>query len=449
MRIIGGEMETWSDLAGRPGPVRATVPPEVLAAVGGRTLIAGPHHPDLIDTVPADDLTVLVRGLPDAEALTRRYAGRPGVTVLCGSPEKLAGEPPFDTVLALDGLDRLPSVEGADLSWSDTLEVLRSVRRPGALFVLGMANPMGLDRLVALPADPGDAAWVRGGDESRPRDLGALRERLGDVVAAYAAYPSASAPAVLLPEAALTDPDRRGTVEAALSRACAAAEPVLRDPAALAVDAVRHHLAMALAPGWLLVAGPPVTPRVPDGPPGRTLADHLGAACARHDMPEVRDRLRAWRAAAPGVPAGQVVVGPDGRLTPLVPAADPVDALRDLAATLTRAGHLASWPAPRDEAGLAGLLAAMAGEDVPVDPDPRPRVPVLADVVAERDRLARQLSEALARHTWYEQALTEREDLLKRNRRLVRMLSGTPTARAAATFVETARLARRALRRGR
>jgi hypothetical protein len=415
----------------------------VAAAATGRTLVAGPHHPGLIDAVPADDLTLLVRGVPDAAALTRRYAGRPGVTVLCGSPEKLAGEPPFDTVLALDGLDRLPSVEGADLSWSDTLDLLLAARRPRGRFVLAVTNSFGLHRLVALDAGPAAA------DDTRPRDLAAARERIGDTVAAYAAYPSPVAPELLLDEATLGDPARRGVVEAALTRTCAARGPVLRDPAALAVDAVRHGLGAALAPAWLLVAGAPAPVPALDGPDGRTLADHVAAACGRHDMPEARAWLRSWRSAAPGVPAGQIVVRPDGALAALVPAGDPVAALRDLAATLVRAGHAGAWPALRDDADLAGMLAAMAGEEVAVPAPVAAPVPVLADVVAERDRLARQLSEARARHAWYEQALSEREDLLKRNRRLVRLLSGTPTARAAAAFVETARLARRALRRGR
>jgi hypothetical protein len=443
VRIIGGEMASWSDLDGSAGPVRGGALAPVAAAATGRTLVAGPHHPDLIDAVAADDVTLLVRGVPDAEALTRRYADRPGVTVLCGSPEKLAGEPPFDTVLALDGLDRLPSVEGADLSWSDVLDLLLAVRRPRGLFVLGVENTLGLHRLVAPAAGPAVA------DDTRPRDLAALRERIGATVAAYAAYPSPVAPELLLDEPTLADRARRGVVEAALERTCGARGPVLRDPAALAAEAVRHGLGTALAPAWLLVAGAPVPVPAPGGPDGRTLADHVATACGRHDMPEVRAWLHSWRSTAPGVPAGQIVVRPDGALEPLVPAGDPVAALRDLAATLVRAGHTGAWPPLRDEADLAGMLAAMAGEEITVPAADAAPVPVLADVVAERDRLARQLHEARARHDWYEHALSEREDLLKRNRRLVRMLSGTPSARAAAAFVEAARLARRAVRRGR
>ncbi|MBM0238396.1 hypothetical protein JNW88_16815 [Micromonospora sp. ATA32] len=53
VRLIGGEMLVWSDLDGShgPGPVRGSVLAPLLAATGGRVLIAGPHDPALVDLV--------------------------------------------------------------------------------------------------------------------------------------------------------------------------------------------------------------------------------------------------------------------------------------------------------------------------------------------------------------------------------------------------------------
>src|SRR3712207_6917355 len=57
-----------------------------------RSLVAGPHGDDVIDTLAArGEVTCLVRGLPDAEAL----AGR-GVAVLCGTLAKLPAAEPYE-----------------------------------------------------------------------------------------------------------------------------------------------------------------------------------------------------------------------------------------------------------------------------------------------------------------------------------------------------------------
>jgi len=153
--LIGGEMSVWSDLDGTHGPAPAGDPSlfPLAGVVSGRTLVAGPHDPALIDAIPAGEITLLVRGVPDAEALAARYASRAGLTICCGSLEKLTATPPYDTVVALDGLDRLLTTEAADLTWDETLTHLLSLLRPQGRLLLRVENMFGVHRLLALPPE--------------------------------------------------------------------------------------------------------------------------------------------------------------------------------------------------------------------------------------------------------------------------------------------------------
>jgi hypothetical protein len=260
---IGGEMVLWSDLDGTHGPAPAggAALLRLLGAVTGRTLVAGPHDPALIDAIPASQITVLVRGVGDAEALATRYASRPGVTVCCGSLEKLAAVPAYDTVVAFDGLDRLCTPEAVDLSWDETLGQLLAVLRPQGRLLLGLENLFGLHRLLALPPSPADSQWVVADDhdESRPVDPAALHARLAEagmpVVREYAAYPAPGAPQALLGAEVLNDPGLRGYLEATLSGLARPDAALLADPARLVTGALRHGLAASLAPAWILLAG--------------------------------------------------------------------------------------------------------------------------------------------------------------------------------------------------
>jgi len=485
VRLIGGEMLCWSDLDGThgPGPVRGAALAALLAPAAGRVLIAGPHDPELIDNSTAGGLTLLVRGVPDAELLAARYADRPGVTVCCGGPEKLSAEQPFDRVVALAGLERLVSAEGAQLSWGETLEVLLSVLRPGGTLVLGVENPIGLHRLVALPRPLTDADWspAAGHDPTRPAGPDHLHDALDaaglGVARSYAAYPEPEAPGLLLDDEVLGDESIRGYLEAALSRSAGAWTRTLTDPVDLAVTALRHAAARTLAPGWIVVAQKgPVTDaltgvgsirRGADGwvtelgavPSGRTLESLVIGACLRRDLPAVRDLLAAWQGGpAAGVAAGQVIAGPDGSLTALVPAGAPAAALHELATRLLRGGFAHPWPAVIGSADLTTTLAAMAGRDLdPITEAPITEAPItdagprelpFDQLTAERDRLARELAEARAQAGWYEETLTARENDLHNARRTIQLLSGTGPARAGQAFVGGVRAARRRLRRG-
>ena len=481
IRLIGGEMLVWSDLDGShgPGPVRGAALAPLLAAAQGRTLVAGPHDPALIDALTVEDLTLLVRGVPDAETLTARYADRPGISVWCGSPEKLAAEPPFDTVIALDGLRRLSSVEGPELTWSAAFDVLTGVLRPGGRLLLAIENTLGLHRLVALPPRLSDSDWTPTAeyDRTRPSGPARLRARLNAagfaVGRAYAAYPSPTEPTVLLAPEILAEDDVHGFLEAVLSRACTPLDATLTDPARLAVRAARFGVATDLAPAWILLAqresasesgkktGEMFTSTQPiaitphatipaDGvravPHGRTREDLLISACLERDLPALRELLVTWQSGdTAGVPADQAIVGEDGTTTALVAPGSASDAIRGFAATLVRGGFAHPFASTASADDLAGTLAVMAG--VELDPAPSAEtVPTYAELLATRDRLARQLAEAESKALWYEQTLTSRDDALKRSQRLVELLSATGPAKAGKALMGGAKAARRTVR---
>jgi len=442
-RLIGGEMLVWSDLDAThgPGPVTGSALAPFLAAGRGRTLVAGPHDPALLDGLTG--VTVLVRGVPDAE----RLAGRGDLTVLCGSVAKLAAEEPYDTVIALDGLERLGTAEHDELSWAATLDVLRAALRPDGLLILGMANPLGVHRLVAPPRPPSDSDWTPAWDETRPASAEALAGELGGAARIYAVYPDPVRPKLVL-DATRGD----GAAEAAVARAFDEDADVLTDPAGPAVAAVRRgHV---LAPGWIVVAArdeaalPPIATGPAVAPGARTLESLIAGAAARRDLPTVRKLLAEWLdGPAAGVPAGQVLRGPGGALTTLGPAGDVPGALRDLAARLLRGGSAHPWPAVTGVADLAGTLAAMTGRDLAVADEPERRAVPFAELRADRERLTRELAEARAQAAFLEAELTAREADLRLARHTVELLSGTGPARAGQAFVGGVRAARRLLRR--
>jgi hypothetical protein len=443
--LLGGEMLLWSDLDGTHGPAPAGGPTlsALLAFVRGRTLVAGPHDPALLDALPPGDVTVLLRGAADADALAAR---RPDLTVWCGSLDKVAAVPAYDTVVALDGLDRLISAEAEDRPWDETLGLLTALLRPGGRLLLGAENTFGLHRLVGLPAALSDADWVL----PEQRTLAELTARL-EVARTYAAYPGLAAPSVLLSPAMLAEAPAAGFVAAALS----AAGPT-GDAVRLATGALRHGLAAELAPAWFIVAGPVdgLPDAVLDGraidltevPRGRTLADLLLSACRRRDLPAVRQLLSGWLAGpAAGVPADQVVIEAGGHPVALAPAGPPLAALRRFAASLTHGGEATLWPSGVDEAGLTAVLAGMTGREVtPAEIPPAPAdsaLPGVRELLSDRDRLTRELVEARARHEWYEQTLRSRETELKR---VNAILAASEPARA---LLGGLRAARRVVRR--
>jgi hypothetical protein len=484
-RLIGGEMLLWSDLArgtgpaGGIGPVRGAALAPLLAPfltpAAGRTLVAGPHDPALLTS--GSRPTLLLRGVPDAEALADRFP------VLCGGPGKLAGadDTGWDTIVALDGLGRLGSVEDPQLSWSETFEQLLAALRPGGTLLLGLENLLGLHRLVAMPPALTDADWTPAADhdETRPAGLASAEARLRAagllIKQTYATFPSPTAPAALIDTNLLTDRTHRGYLEALLSDVCTPLDDTLTDPRRLAINAVRHESAAQLAPGWIIIAhredsptpdhqvahrdravvyrgragtGPAASERLTraDLPSGDTVESLLLAAALRRDLPRIRALLSAWQSSpAAAVPAAEVIVTGDRAHLPLGTPGTPAFALHAFAVTVLSGGFAHPWPSPAGAADLTITLAAMTGTDLdPAEIPPEAPRPSMQDLLADRDRLTRELTEARAKHAFYERTIADRDRALVRARQLNALLSTTKPAQA---LLAGARVARKTIRR--
>ncbi|MGK5685144.1 hypothetical protein [Actinoplanes sp. URMC 104] len=374
---IGGEMLLWSDLDGTHGPAPAggATLRTLLSVVSGRTLVAGPHAPELLTGLPS--VTVLVRGATDADAY-------PGHEVLCGSLEKLAAPGSYDTVVALDGLDRLLSAEAAPHSWDETLALLLAQLRPGGRLLLGVPNLFGVDRLAALPAPPADSDWVVPDDRDPHRPAGHAR-LLTHLTAAglrivrdYAAYPSLSSPSVLLGPAILADPGLTGFVSATLTTAVQPAADALTDPVRLATAALRNNLAAELAPAWFVLAerlpappagsDPVAAPGLDDFPAAASVSRAVAGSVRRRTAGSVSPPVAVSDAApAPvsdAVAATDLDSSPAAAATDALRAAPAADGLPDAVIGI-REVRLPAADLPRGRTLEDHLLAAAQRRDLP------------------------------------------------------------------------------------
>lgn len=286
LRRIGGEMFAWTDFDPRRGPAlpRGTVLRYLLAQLGGNgrtVLVAGPHADDLVDSLidAGAVVTWLLRSLSDAERAATRH---PSVTVLSGAAVKLDREAQFDLVVAADGVDRLNSAEGDQMSVAEVIRRLAGAVRPGGALVLTHDNHLGLHHIVRL--EPGareakDAAWypMNDHDPDRPASRAELVERLTEaglvVDVAYAAFPEPAVPTVLVGDGLLGNVSSplRPRLSTALNQAYTTAyraRPVLSDPRRLVNRALRAGSEDAVAAGWLVVA------RAPGADPGGVVGRH-------------------------------------------------------------------------------------------------------------------------------------------------------------------------------
>jgi hypothetical protein len=275
LRRIGGEMFAWTDRDQHRSPAlpRGAVLRHLLAGLAGpgRTvLVAGPHADDLVAALSDGGAAVtwLIRSLTDAESAARTH---PEVTVLAGAMVKLDPGARYDVVVAADGVERLNSSEGQQLTVSTLLERLADAVEPDGALLLMHDNHFGLQHTVRL--EPGvrereDAAWypLDDHDVHRPASREQLVAKLTEsglvVDAAYAAFPEPAAPTVLIGERLLGDVSSplRPRLATALSQAYASAfrnRPVLTDPRRLMTRALQAGAEGAVASGWLVVARAP------------------------------------------------------------------------------------------------------------------------------------------------------------------------------------------------
>ncbi|WP_433300126.1 hypothetical protein ACQP2F_02210 [Actinoplanes sp. CA-030573] len=349
VRLLGGEMPNWSDLASAWEPVRGGAQlPIVLAALAGRSrvLVAGPHEPDLLAALARaidGELTCLVRSIPDARLLAEAFdtenteSGEPSIRVVCGSLERFH-ETGYDAVVALDDVIRLYSTEGPEPTFGTALADLRRLLTPDGVLVVTVHNELGVHRLTAEvqpEADQSEPAWSRpaDADDTRPRSLADLAAQFGPGAAIWPVYPLPSAPVVAWGAAAASvDRIEHAGLLAALSepatRSLEEARPTA-DAASLMRRVWRSGRLPELAAGWLVVAdasdGRSVTAGASDGrsvtadaSDGRSVTAEAGDGGGRG--PAAGDVV-AWLAAEQGEPvavrlAGGRPVLPDGSEAP-------------------------------------------------------------------------------------------------------------------------------------
>lgn len=275
LRRIGGEMFAWTDRDPRRSPPlpRSAVLRYLLtqfAGPGRSVLVAGPHSDEIVTALVDSGATVswLLRSLDDADVAAR---ANPGVTVLAGAAGKLDPADRFDLVVAADGVDRLNSAEGEQLSAAELIDRLAEAVDADGVLLLVHDNRLGVHHTVRL--EPGvrelqDAAWyaIDENDVHRAASLEQLAGRLAaaglEVDAAYAAFPEPAAPTVLIGDGLrgnVASPlrPRLGT---ALSQALAAGfrgKAVLSDPRRLARRALLAGAEGTIAPAWLVIARAP------------------------------------------------------------------------------------------------------------------------------------------------------------------------------------------------
>jgi SAM-dependent methyltransferase len=504
IRLVGGEMAEWTEE--RPpagGALHAHL--AGLLPAEAEVLVAGPHEHALVEALARHaSVTCLVRSQLEAAELDAR-----GVRVLCGTLAKLTDADRFDVVVALDGVDRLCSVEGPQLDWAESLQALKRALRPGGTLLLAVENELGLHRLVdtaTATSAPTAGTWRALGefDASKPGSPVRLTERLAAEGLAVdwlgACWPLPGSPTMIAtPEALNHGPaDALAAAAASAAGAAYAGKSVLSDPRRLAAAAVRGGLGPELAAAWLVAAhlpagsaAVPALPAVligdgvagaglvvevapgPDGewtrrvvhgaagrdaagldgplPAGRLLEELLIGAALRHDLPVLRRLLTGWVAVLPDATADNVVVHDDvfTKLDPSVPAQ--ADVLRRFARTLLAGGYTHPWPAATDLRALTATLHTAAG--LPGEPDvPDGDDPPLPDSRRELEEqlraLRRELAEAAARDQWYERELGKRERELNKARKQIASFSGTIGFRVAKLGYGVARKARNRLRKG-
>ncbi len=169
--ILDGALRGTHDTPSIAGPALGNL---VLDAcpVSESLLIVGPCDPDVLDALCdlARSVTVLLRSYDDAAILADRVPTH--VNVVAGALSRFSSGRPsgYDTVVAIDGLDRTGVLDdtratdgvqfatsvgipaGTAPTWADALDLLCGQLRPGGTLLIGAHNPARLDELLTVPA---------------------------------------------------------------------------------------------------------------------------------------------------------------------------------------------------------------------------------------------------------------------------------------------------------
>ncbi|MEU4193023.1 hypothetical protein AB0E69_14080 [Kribbella sp. NPDC026611] len=253
VQVVRGEMQPWTD-ATTPHPALAAILADTLPA-NRRTLILGPHSPQLVESVLAHsaDVTILLRSVTDAEQFANDFG--PNLHVVTGALDGLQSNP-YEVIVAADGLDRVLGYDSADLSWSDRLAALTSLAAPDAVVVLGLENEFSLLNLLdSRPADErhGDDEWrPLHDDPTRPVSIDQLKAALPWPAEVYADFGSRT-----FIHADVAERARPGELPTRLAvSALEAVDTPLLSPAAEGVEtASRAALLGSIPTGWLAVCG--------------------------------------------------------------------------------------------------------------------------------------------------------------------------------------------------
>ncbi|MDT0213530.1 hypothetical protein Q9R29_06490 [Rothia sp. ARF10] len=281
VRMVGGEIPEWSDLT--PDPAPAAVERLVVAAAGrlapgARVLLAGMPSARLRDRLPGTlDVSVLVRGLPDARALADGSTPHPSPTgtagststadsasssnrarstgaVIAGALDRLhAAGDTFDLVVALGGPEATLAPDSTITGARTWLRLVSELAGTEGDVVASVANPAGLDRLVGIGRPDGDEAWASVGDQHpEPLALPTLAGAGWDVLAAY---PSLDDPGLVLTAEEVETSSGAGQLAVRALATGLDEREKLRDVWSTATTLLDAGLGVALAPAWVVVRG--------------------------------------------------------------------------------------------------------------------------------------------------------------------------------------------------
>ncbi|MGL5867374.1 MAG: hypothetical protein ACRCYX_16140 [Dermatophilaceae bacterium] len=385
------------------------------AAIGSHAaLLNGETCPDGVDPSLS---TTAPNGPPTPRSAGPEDAGRAGsIRVLAGVVDRYSTDDRYDAVLAPGSPTDLRSPDSPDLGPRGLLADLGALVRPGGLLVASLPCPSGLDALLTLPSPrTGPAAWHRGAPGSReappsPEDAAHLTGM--PLRAAYGAWPTASAPRLLVTAAVA------GSARAAAAASWSGTIETLRDPGIATQRAADAGLLDALAPGRLVVLGGSehtTLPAVLDTVPAESAArEPLHDALDAHDLAAIRTGARQFDDHALAAVAAEHhrrgLTTPWGVIDTVTLAGHLVAVAGRTPAGRTPAGRT---PAGRTPGGSAPEATEATGDLRPGPPNATPVRAAVTPAVAEARVLVGELETAIsergAQVRWLEGMLRTRE----------------------------------------